>query len=68
MAPRIAPADPAPPEALESLAASPQLGGRPLNIFGTLAHHPLLLLVGFYRMTAGFLNSTGVEVEDAQGR
>jgi len=37
MAPRIAPADPAPPEALESLAASPQLGGRPLNIFGTLS-------------------------------
>ena len=39
---RIAPAEPPPAEAAETLAASPQLNGRPLNIFGTLAHHPLL--------------------------
>jgi 4-carboxymuconolactone decarboxylase len=42
MSPRIGPAEPPPVEAAETLAASPQLNGRPLNIFGTLAHHPLL--------------------------
>jgi len=30
-------------EVAELLAKAPSLDGRPLNIFGTLAHHPLLL-------------------------
>jgi AhpD family alkylhydroperoxidase len=43
MPPRIRPAEPPPAAAAETLAASVHLNGRPLNIFGTLAHHPLLL-------------------------
>ena len=43
MAPRIPPNESPEPEALELLAQSPAIGGRPLNIFGTLAHHPKLL-------------------------
>jgi 4-carboxymuconolactone decarboxylase len=41
--PRIPPAASPAPEAVEVLEKSPALDGRPLNIFGTLAHHPLLL-------------------------
>ncbi len=41
--PRILPVDSPSPEAAETLAKLPPLGGRPLNIFATLAHHPLLL-------------------------
>ncbi len=41
--PRIPPAASPGPEALETLAKLPALDGRPLNIFTTLAHHPLLL-------------------------
>jgi 4-carboxymuconolactone decarboxylase len=41
--PRIAPAADPSPDAVEVLEKSPALDGRPLNIFGTLAHHPLLL-------------------------
>jgi 4-carboxymuconolactone decarboxylase len=41
--PRLAPTDSPAPEAAEILGKSPSLDGRPLNIFGTLAHHPLLL-------------------------
>jgi len=41
--PRLAPATDPAPEAVEVLEKSPSIGGRPLNIFGTLAHHPLLL-------------------------
>ena len=43
MAPRILPAGSPGPEAAETLAKLPSLDGRPLNIFATLAHHPLLL-------------------------
>lgn len=43
MAPRIPPNASPEPEALELLAKSPSIDGRPLNIFATLAHHPLLL-------------------------
>ena len=41
--PRIAPVTSPSPEAAESLAKLPSQDGRPLNIFATLAHHPLLL-------------------------
>ncbi|HVD01848.1 MAG TPA: carboxymuconolactone decarboxylase family protein [Candidatus Dormibacteraeota bacterium] len=41
--PRLAPAAKPSPEAIEVLEKSPAIGGRALNIFGTLAHHPLLL-------------------------
>ena len=41
--PRIPPMATPSPEAAEILAKSPHLDGRPLNIFGTLAHHPPLL-------------------------
>jgi 4-carboxymuconolactone decarboxylase len=41
--PRIPPAASPAPEAVEILEKSPAIDGRPLNIFGTLAHHPLLL-------------------------
>ena len=41
--PRILPAESPSPEAVETLAKLPALDGRPLNIFATLAHHPLLL-------------------------
>ena len=41
--PRIEPAAEPAPEAVEVLEKSPAIDGRPLNIFGTLAHHPLLL-------------------------
>jgi len=41
--PRIPPAAEPSPEAVEVLEKSPAIDGRPLNIFGTLAHHPLLL-------------------------
>ena len=40
---RIPPIATPAPEAAELLAKAPSLEGRPLNIFGTLAHHPLLL-------------------------
>ena len=43
MSPRIAPTDEPGPEAAELLARLPSPDGRPLNIFGTLAHHPYLL-------------------------
>jgi 4-carboxymuconolactone decarboxylase len=43
MAPRILPAESPSSEAVEALAKLPSLDGRPLNIFATLAHHPLLL-------------------------
>ncbi|MDQ6919571.1 MAG: carboxymuconolactone decarboxylase family protein [Candidatus Dormibacteraeota bacterium] len=41
--PRIPPAESPGPEATETLTKVPTLDGRPLNIFTTLAHHPLLL-------------------------
>src|ERR1700694_1143860 len=41
--PRILPAESPSPEAAETLAKLPALDGQPLNIFTTLAHHPLLL-------------------------
>jgi 4-carboxymuconolactone decarboxylase len=41
--PRIPPATSPSPEAAETLAKLPPLDGRPLAIFSTLAHHPLLL-------------------------
>ena len=41
--PRIPPATSPGPEAAETLAKLGTLDGRPLNIFSTLAHHPLLL-------------------------
>ena len=41
--PRILPAESPSPEAAETLAKLPALDGQPLNIFATLAHHPLLL-------------------------
>ena len=41
--PRIPPTATPGPEAAEILAKSPHLDGRPLNLFGVLAHHPLLL-------------------------
>jgi 4-carboxymuconolactone decarboxylase len=41
--PRIPPLTSPTPEAEEMLAKLPSLAGRPLNLFTTLAHHPLLL-------------------------
>jgi AhpD family alkylhydroperoxidase len=41
--PRIKPVSSPTPEAAETLAKLGAADGRPLNIFGTLAHHPLLL-------------------------
>lgn len=41
--PRILPVTSPTPEVEEMLAKLPSLDGRPLNIFTTLAHHPLLL-------------------------
>jgi 4-carboxymuconolactone decarboxylase len=41
--PRILPVESPSAEARETLAKLPALDGRPLNIFTTLAHHPLLL-------------------------
>ena len=41
--PRLQPIASPAPEVAEILAKAPSRDGRPLNIFGTLAHHPLLL-------------------------
>jgi AhpD family alkylhydroperoxidase len=62
MAPRIAPvASYDDPEAAAAAAKAPQRGdGRPLNVFGTLAHRPALMsrvnALGGYFVTRGLLD------------
>jgi alkylhydroperoxidase family enzyme len=43
MSPRLKPLDDPAPEVVELLAQMPQRGGKPLNVFATMAHHPRLL-------------------------